>query len=537
MIASLHKITSNGKKSIDFDVKNPFKTSINFQNSENYNSFDLEIVFSVPIVSFRNHDYQWVDINQNRIANSFCPKIIQLENGTFVQANVNHGIWEIDAKQKSVLLWRFNPELAHPITQYSGEINTKKIISAQTKHHFNVPLALLFSKSNAVELSRSAIPFSAIACFTDHCDYDTADNLKIQREFFKKINIKTTKGFFVNHFSKREDNSSYENDAAELQLWENDQHEMCYHSLTQSIREKREALSEFEQFQPPFPKTSVWIDHGFQPYNFTLFENNEIPKSYYESVLLTKGIKVLWNYIDAGNATIGTINQLDSNQFTLGNYYRSIQNLPFSKRMVLLVKNIIFHYDNDEFRVRNYIDALAFAKAVVKKKQMGAVFGLIRNVVPVIMMLLKVLFQWNSAKNKTFKMAKYSPIFFQHKISEKEFYVFQTIEMVDFKRALCKENIDLLVKQSGLFIAHTYFSVNMNHYSGKLINSDQTLNAEVVTNFKHLSEKIEQKSIWNPTLSQLLQHFKDFQSVVFDVDEKGVIFTENNFSLPLRNLQ
>lgn len=535
MIRSIYIIATNERKSIDFDTKNQLKVMLNVAND--YSSFDVEITFENTIKKFRNHDYKWVDVNQNRIANSFCPKIIQLENGTFVQANINHGIWEINANQKNVLLWRFNPELAHPITQYSGESNTKKIISAQTKQHFSESLALLFSKSNAVELSRSAIPFSAIACFTDHCDYDTAENLKIQREFFKQINLKTTKGFFTHHFSKREDNASFQNDAAELRLWENDQHEMCYHSLTQSIREKSEAFTEFEQFQPPFAKVKVWIDHGFQPYNFTLFENNKISKSEYESVLSSKGIEVLWNYIDAGNATVGTINQLDSSQFTLNNYYRSIKNQPFLKRMVLLIKNIIFHYDNDEFRVRNYIDALAFAKAVVKKKQISAIFGFIKNVFPVLLILLKVLFQWNAAKNRTFKMAKYSPIFFQHQISEKEFYIFQTLEMVDFKRALCKENINSLVEQSGLFIGHTYFSVNMNHYSGKLINSDQTLNAEVVANFQYLSEKIQQKFIWNPTLSQLLQLFDDFQNVVFDVNEKGVIFTENNFSLPLRSLQ
>lgn len=534
MIQSIYIIVANERKSVDFDVNNQSKVMMNV--AADSSSFDIEITFDNPIKTFRNHDYKWVGVNQNRIANSFCPKIIQLENGAFVQANVNNGIWEIDANKKNVLLWRFNPELAHPITQYSGEKNTKKIISAQAKHHFSESLALLFSKSNAVELSRSAIPFSAIACFTDHCDYDTAENLKTQREFFKQINLKTTKGFFVNHFSKREDNASFQNDAAELQLWANDQHEMCYHSLTQSIREKKESFTEFEQFQPPFPKAKVWIDHGFQPYNFTLFENNKISKSDYESTLSSKGIEVLWNYIDAGNATIGTINQLNSSQFTLNNYYRSIQNQPFLKRMVLLVKNIIFHYDNDEFRVRNYIDALAFAKAVVKKKQISAIFGLVKNAFPVMIMLLKVVLQWNSVKNKTFKMAKYSPIFFQHQIFEKEFYIFQTIEMVDFKRALCKENIDLLVEQSGLFVAHTYFSVNMNHYSGKLINSDLTLNAEVVANFQYLSDKIHQKSLWNPTLSQLLQHFEDFQNVVLDVDDEGVIYCKNTTEIAFRSL-
>ncbi len=534
MIQSVYIIASNERKSIDFDIKNQSKVMLNAVAESS--SFDVEITFENPIKRFRNHDYKWVDINQNRTANSFCPKIIQLENGTFVQANVNHGIWEIDANKKNALLWRFNPDLAHPITQYSGEKNTKKIISAQTNFNFDEPLALLCSKSNAVELSRSAIPFSAIACFTDHCDYDTAENLKIQREFFNQINLKTTKGFFTHHFSKREENASFENEATELQLWANDQHEMCYHSLTQSIREKKEAFAEFEQFQPPFPNVKVWIDHGFQPYNFTLFDKNKIPKSQYESVLSSKGIEVLWNYIDSGNATTGTINQLNSSQFTLNNYYRSLQNLPFLKRMVLLVKNIIFHYDNDEFRVRNYIDALAFAKAVVKKKQISAVFGFIKNSLPVLLMLLKVMLQWNAVKNRTFKMAKYSPIFFKHQIFEKEFYIFQTIEMVDFKRALCQQNIDSLIEESGLFIAHTYFSVDMNHYSGKLINSDHTLNSEVVANFKYLSEKIQQKSIWNPTLSQLLYHFDNFQNTVFDVDDQGTIYCKKTTDIPFRTV-
>lgn len=527
MIESIFIITSNEKKSIDFDTENSLKIVVNV-NEINDLSFDIEITFTHPITAFRNHDYKWVDVNQNRIANSFSPKIIQLKNGFFVQANVNLGIWEIDVKRSNVLLWRFNPEFAHPITQYSGEINTKKIIPAQSKPHFKEPPALLFSESNAVELSRSPFPFSAIACFTDHCDYDTLENLRIQREFFAQIKLNTTKGFFAHHFSKRNDNASYENDAAELQLWEKDQHEMCYHSLTQSIRKKEEAIAEFEQFQPPFQNARVWIDHGFQPYNFTFFENNSISKSQYESVLSAKGINVLWNYIDAGNATVGTINQLNPGQFTLNNYYQSIRNLPFLKRLVLLVKNIIFHYDNDEFRVRNYIDALAFAKAVVNKKKISAVFGFVKNTIPLAILLLKVFFNWNKAKNTTFKMAKYSPIFFRHQIFEKVFYIFQTIEMVDFERALCKQNIDSLVEQSGLFIAHTYFSVNMNHYSGKLINSDQSLNSEVVANFNYLAEKIQQKSIWNPTLSELLQHYENFQDVVFDVDEKGSVYCKND---------
>jgi hypothetical protein len=516
---------------------NQKKVSIKNLIIDNSNSFDIEIIFNSPIQFFRNHDYTWVDVLQNRIANSFSPKIVKLENGTLIQANCNHGIWVINSKKTNVLLWRFNPDFATPITQYCNEINTKKIISAHSNFDFIDDLALLITNQNAIELSRSEIPFSAVACFTDHCDYDTAENLVIQREFFKKLKIKTTKGFFLNHFSKRDDNASYENDKLELQKWENDGHEMCYHSLTQSIRTNKEAFEEFENFIPPFQNTAVWIDHGFQPYNFTMFEKNKIPNAKYESTLIDKKIEVLWNYIDAGNATTGIINQLNTSQFNLEKYSQSIQNKSFLKRMVLIIKNIIFHYDNDEFRVRNYIDAIANVKAITKKKRFIEIFELIKNVIPLKIMLLKVLFTWNKAKKTTYKVAKYSPLFFKHIIDKKEFYIFQTIEMVDFKTALCKSNIDSLINESGIFIAHTYFSVNMKHYEGKLINSDGTLNQKVVDNFSYLSNKIQNNKIWNPTLSALLDFYKKFQNTSFDIDEKGTIFIKNNLNIPSRTIQ
>lgn len=512
------------------------KYSLNDLVFHNTHSLDIKIEFSQPITSFRNHDYQWVDVCKNRIANDFSPKIIRLQNGSYVQANTSVGIWEVHHEAPSILWWRFNPEFSAPVTQYCTEINIKRILSAQNEWHFQDDLALLISKNNAIELSRSPIPFSAVACFTDHCDYDTAENLKIQRDFFKRKGIKTTKGFFLNHFSKRHDNASYQNEKEELNLWRNDGHELCYHSLTQSIRTDQEAFQEFENFTPPYNDIPVWIDHGFQPYNFSLFEKNNISKQQYETILSDKKISVLWNYIDAGNATTGIINQLNPEQFNLSQYALSIKGTSFLKRLVLLVKNIIFHYDNDEYRVRNYIDTLTYTKALLQQKKVTAIFKLIKNLIPVVLVSLRVFFTWNKAATTTYKVAKYSPIFFQQKIHEKEFYLFQTIEMVDFVTALSKQNIDSLIDESGLFIAHTYFSVNMKHYAGKLINLDGSLNEKVVSNFDYLAQKMQQQSIWNPTLSELLEVYKNYQNTIFDIDEKGTIFIKNNFDIPARSV-
>ncbi len=504
--------------------------------TENLNSFDVVIEFSSSIVSFRNHDYTWVAISQGRIANDFSPKAIQLQNGLYVQANCNRGIWQINAKNPNQLLWRFNPEFAAPITQYSNDNNTKKIVSVSVDFNFLEELALLISDKGILELSRSPIPFSAIACFTDHCDFDTPENLKVQREFFKEKGIKITKGFFLNHFSKREENASFERDQSELEQWIDDGHELCYHSLTQSIRNKADAFNEFNNFNPSFSNCSVWIDHGFQPYNFSLFQKNKIASDSYEATLLRKNIVTLWNYIDAGIATKGVLNQLDANQFNLQNYYQSLKGLSFSKRMSALLKSIIFHYNNDEHRIRNYIETVTCVKTLLNKKDIRVFFKFLKNAVPLAILFLKVMLTWNSAKKSTFKAAKYSPIFFKHKINKKDFTLFQTIEMLDFKLALAPNNIDDLINESGLFIAHTYFSVNSNKYSGRLLNLNTTLNKDVVSNFNYLALKIEDKSIWNPTLSELISFYNKYQNTIFDMDSNGIIFIKSNQNIPSRTI-
>lgn len=83
----------------------------------------------------------------------------------------------------------FNPEYSNSLAEYTGIKNTKKLISANSELHFVEQPSLLFTKADAIEISRSKIPFSAIACFTDHCDYDTLPNLKLQRQLFAKTNI------------------------------------------------------------------------------------------------------------------------------------------------------------------------------------------------------------------------------------------------------------------------------------------------------------------------------------------------------------
>lgn len=537
MIKSLKLFFLNKSENLDFEIFDK-KIIVPLQKFSSFslNSFDIEIVFENEIDSFRTHDYKWVKCNKEFVAPNFSPKILKFKNDFFAQPNIQDGIWEFTPKFKNKVLWRFNPENAAMLTKYSGRENNKVLQQVASLFDFNQEIAFLFSNKNAVELSRSPIPFSAITCFTDHCDFDSLENLKLQRIFFKENGIKVTKGFFLNHYSKRKDNASFENDADELSKWENDGHELCYHSLSQSIKNDKESFDSFCSFQSPIKSVPTWIDHGYQPYNFSLYQNLNFGDADFEEVLIKNKISNLWNYIDSGTSTSGVINQLNSNDFTLKNYFNGIKDLKIKDKIALKIKIILFHYYADEKMIMKYKNISSCFKKFIEHKSFKQLFFFFKNLISISIPLLKLFFFWNSVKNKPFPLAKYSPLIFKHRIQNNAFSIFQTLEMVDFKKSLAPKNINKLIDESGIFIAHTYFSVPMKYHFGKLFKTETLIDNDVATNFSYLGEKVRSNQVWNPTLNELVQFLSKFESVRLDVNDSGNIFVANNSDLPFREI-
>lgn len=497
-------------------------------------SFDIIITFQSTIKAFRNHDYTWVPVNQDHIAGEWTPKIIQLENGCYVQPNQNKGYWEINKNKPNVLLWRFNPTHSKPLTVYTGTKNERVLAEANAPFQTDVPLSLLFSQQNAVEFSRSPEPFLPIVCFTDHCDFDTPQSLKAQREFFKQNQVKITKGFFLNHFSKRADNASYENDKAELEHWLANGHEPAYHSLSQSLKKDEDAFADFYNFKPPFDQCPTWIDHGYQPYNFSLYQNKGVNETTFADNLSQKNIRILWNYIDSGTAALGVINQLNTNDFTLESFSNGAKNLRFKTKMSVLIKNIMFHYYADEKMILKYKSLAGSFKKMVQQKKAALFIGFIRNLFALIMPLLKVFLFWNYHKNKPYKLAKYSPLLFKHQMGGKQFCIFQTLEMIDFRAALHPKNIDKLIAEKGIFIAHTYFAVPMKYHVGRIFTIPETVDEQVTKNFNYLGQKIRNREVWNPTLQELVDFLSTFETTLLDIDVDGSITIVTSAGIPNR---
>lgn len=535
MIQSIAIVQGLKTKIIDIDSNTINKTIIECSDciSDGINSFTIKIEFSVSIVAFRNFDYSWVDLKCDRIANEFSPKIIKLSNHKFVQANISNGIWEVEKRNPNVLLWKFNPENSKVVTNYEGEKNRKSLSSTIQKSLFKAMPSLLFI-DKPLEFSRSKIPFSAIAIFTDHCDFDTLESLQIQRAFFKEKGIRITKGFFLNNFSKRKDNASYEDNVEELLNWKNDGHELCYHSLSQSIKSEEQSFEDFFSFQPPFPDTKIWIDHGYQPYNLSLYKKNKIEDSVYENNLIKKNISILWNYIDSGTATKGVINQLNINHFTLSKFLKGNKDLSFIKLLQLMIKNTIFHFINNEETILQYKNTAGIFKKFIKQKKPSYFFTFIKNSIKITYSLFLIFLFWNKNKKIPYKLSKYNPIVFKQTIDKKDFYIFQTIEMVDFKKSLCKENIDNFVNEKGVFIAHTYFSVPMDYHQGKMFLNATTIDSTVASNFQYLGEKIKNNQIWNPELQELVDYWIKFEEIELDIDLLGNVFFKNKNDLIYR---
>ena len=502
----------------------------------NNQSFDLQFTFNEKIVKFRNHDYTWVEIlKDDLVANQFTPKIIQLESGILIQANINLGVWEVQKSNNKVLLWRFNPENSNSLTTYSKK-GDKFYTSASSNYNFLAVPQLLFTNGNTIEFSRSEIPFKAIACFTDHCDFDTTQNLEIQRLFFAKHKIKVTKGFFLNHFSKRSDNASFENEGQEFLKWQREGHELAYHSLSQSIKNDDDSFNDFKNCSPPLPNIPVWIDHGFQPYNLSLYQNYTFSNEDFETNLVTKQIKILWNYIDSGTATLGVINQLNKNDFTLNSFYKGTKSLQLKERLGVLIKNMMFHYYADEKIIKQYQSVATYFKYVFLELKLNYLGKFISSFGGIIFPVFKVLFSWFKRRNVPYKLAKYSPLVFKHRIHHHDFYVFQTLEMIDFKKSLCKSNLEKLVAEQGVFVAHTYFSVPLSYHKGRMFKNPTIIDEIVDENFGFLAQKIANQEIWNPTLSELITYLSKFEHVVLDLDENNNIYVSQNLGVSYRKV-
>lgn len=523
MIQNIELLTKSNSKSLDFQLKS---NTVTFDSNLEYSKpLTLKFIFKEPILYVRDYNYTWAKPHENYLASELCPKIIKLQSGVCIQANLIAGAWQLSSHNKYELYWLFNQKNQYPYTQYRKPGNHKHIISHKKVTRLS-DLKLLITNS-PLEISRSKIGFTSVICFTDHCDFDTPENLTTLREFFKKYDIKVTKGFFLNHYSKRQTNASFENNSLELKKWQDDGHELAYHSLTQSIKSKEKAIYEFENFEA-LNKTATWIDHGYQPYNFSCLQSSGFSKNQYLNLLKSKNIKYLWTYIDNTSAHKGIINQLDFTSFKLKTLLKATEKDTFVKRWSLVSKAILFYYYNSSKTTQAYKSIAGIFKKLKKRFNIKDLLSFIQVILKIIYWLfIPLIFKQN--RNKVYPLSYYKPTIFQF---NSDFYMFQTIEMNDFVNGLCKHNQDQMIKNKGFALLHTYFSVDFSYHKGRLLKDNNKINPEAEETFKIFCNNIQASKLWNPTFKELMQYIQPLfnSELKLDADNK-VVFAETNHLL------
>ena len=331
-----------------------------------------------------------------------------------------------------------------------------------------------------------------------------------------KNDIKVTKGFFTNYFSKRLDNSSYSKHKGEIKAFSASGHELAYHSLTQSIRALEEGIKEFKEFNPPLSNISTWIDHGHQPYNLTYINKRGLNESEWADLMKANNITNLWTYLDSGTGNKGIINQLNPEHFTVKKVIAS-QNGGLNK-LKFYFRTYLFYSGNEKLILR-YRKIASLAKAIIQRKKILSILNLIPNILKIVPPLLKNYF-FKSKRKAPFRFARFAPTIFRYKIGEHWFNMFQTVEVTDFESTFSKENIAILIEEKGMLIAHNYFSSPLSHQKGKLFSNDNisSINEE---NFSHLGRLIKNKLIWNPTVGELISYFNEVTSTRFEYDSNS----------------
>lgn len=485
------------------------------------NKLKVTFEFLSPIVLWRNHDYSWVDVTRRRVANFHSPKALMLKNGEKVVAGETNGLWEFDPKQPKRLTWVIADKWLSPMFGYDEE-DKKNFVNPGFVPEGPLTFTLLFTRGKIPEFSRSRLPFTAILNFSDHCDFDSLKLMELQRSLFKKCQVRVSKGAFLFHHSKRAYNVSVERNAREIQLWHADGHELCYHSLTQSIRPDKGWQADFEAFEKGGHQWPTWIDHAFQPYNLTKMASSGYDQEDWARRMQTAGVRHLWNYLDAGHSGRGIINQLDARHFSLRSYVNKALNEKSLAALAGLLRTYILYFRGESSKQSYSRLVNNLRKALWKKSAMGA-WGLACGLLFLLGQFFRMLI--DAGKKEVLPAwQKYAATFFPVRLGKNQFWVFQTVEVHDFINTFSEKNLQLLTESSGICLAHTYFADTDLQKQGRMFfNKAGEWMPGIEETFQRVGEAAAKGELWLATIAEIAEYFDTFRLLHFDVDERGNI--------------
>ncbi|NVK53268.1 MAG: hypothetical protein HWD85_10065 [Flavobacteriaceae bacterium] len=488
----------------------------------------VDVYFSSPISKWRHIDYTWINPNSKTlVANVHSPKILKLESNDHVVPKRNLGCWQYQSSHH--LRWFFWHPMLSPTMVYDSKDMRHFLKSKEFSDETKIQNGLYFSQGKVQEWARTPNGFLPTICFTDHSDFDTIQNLKVQRDFFKKNNIKTTKGFFLYDFSHKGQTASYQSKGgkAELDAWKKDGHELAYHALSQSYRgEISEA--EFMNFEAPLPLAPIdtYIDHGFHPYNFTKQKLGDWEKWY--AHVYEKGIRRIWTYVDAGEANFFNLNQLNPRYYTLRHMTQSsrfAQQYGIKRNWKTSVRNYLMYGVSEEILQKGKLLGGDF-RNLLRSKSIQSLGRFILNSGRFLMFGLKpenIKHQFSKSK-RIFEFNRFGAVFFEApNQKDTKIDAFQSLAVRDYDIAFSKDSLERFIREKGLVIAHTYFAYSGANHEGRLFKNGQgEFRPEAKEAFERVGRLIKTGHIWNPTLRELHSFHQTFHQIEYTKISSGL---------------
>ncbi|MCS5488988.1 hypothetical protein [Algoriphagus limi] len=505
-----------------------FDFSINFSKDVTLRAIWLDVYFSSPITKWRYLDYSWVSPKLTSfVANIHSPKIVKLKSDFLVVPKLNTGCWEY--KTPHHLRWFFWHPMLSPTMTYDSKDIRHFLRSKRFLSEIKIENGFLWSSGVAEEWARTPIGFFPTICFTDHSDFDTVQNLKIQREFFKKLGIKTTKGFFLYDYTHKKENASYEHPEGKIELkaWKADGHELAYHALSQSYRGEI-SEQEFLNFEAPeqLKPIDTYIDHGFHPYNYTKQKLGNWSE-WYDHVF-QKGIKRIWTYIDGGEANYFNLNQINPTYSTLGHMRLSSKLAKangLKRNWKTNIRNFLMYGVSEELLQQGKYLGADF-RGLVRKKSGNSFLKFLKSGKSFFSLAIKpenIRKQFSKSK-EVFEFNRFGPVFFEAPNQlDTKIDAFQTLAVRDYDIAFSKESLERFVKENGLVIAHTYFAYTGLNHEGRLFENEHwDFRPEAKKGFERIGKLIEEGQLWNPTLRDLHSFYQKFEEIEYFLTPKGL---------------
>jgi hypothetical protein len=430
----------------------------------------------------------------------------------------------------------FDAPFLHPSWNYTTKPQTSTALKQQGKGTiYNTRFQLSINTTAMTVVKKSLYPGKNRCAFiiTDHCDFDETERLELflhgasQDEGWIGKGLKMTKGVFKygarNEDIKKSESLECPEYLELIKELRNDGSEIAPHALKHSGQVTQDEFREGLAYLDSNFQCRSWIDHGkYLRYCYSQYGEQE-----YDLINILKQYNYnnLWNYNDVLINAVDSLNMFHNKPAILKKrwalFFKTV-----SRGKVKILLHHIRSYFFYNYKKSFFFDFVLFSfgrskvflqspKKILSPKEVQAFFKsyseFIRN------------FKNESLPYDMQSLANYgSPIFtLSHRplcyIGDTELAMYSTIEIPHVKDMYTKGALDVLIKEGGLHIGHTYI-LNLISYQNNIFdnNNGKKLSREWIGFVGYLSSRVASQDVWNPTISECVDYLKRVNKVLLE---------------------